>query len=64
MRDTVEPRWRRNRSDLGSATLEIATWTVIAFVAAVTIMGILATLGRHREAYVPVATQAADWMMR
>jgi hypothetical protein len=44
MRDTVEPHRRRDQSKLGSESLEIAIWTVIAFAAAVTVMGTVVTL--------------------
>ncbi len=58
MRDTVEPRWRRDRSDLGSVNLEIAKWWLIACVAALTIMGSVVMLsGNHGAGHGPVATQ-------
>jgi len=48
MRDTVEPHWRRDRSDLGSVNLEIAKWWLIASVAAVITMGTVIMLsGSH-----------------
>ena len=59
VRDNVDPPGRRDKN-LGPVNLVIATWTLIAFVAAVTIMGTLITLSSHGGALRPVATQAAD----